>query len=111
MITFNTLKPINNSGVSFKKYNRCRVDIFFNAQINWDGRVVECTEQGLYGEQRYIGDLKKQELREIWKNPHLQELRILHYKKDFMNISDCKKCFVTQNNFSKAYNPKIVLPK
>jgi MoaA/NifB/PqqE/SkfB family radical SAM enzyme len=109
LIFFNTLNPINNPNISFKKYNRCK-QLFFSAFIRWNGRIALCPDQFIYGVEQYIGDLSKEEVKEIWKNPELQERRLLHRKRDFTNIPDCKYCFNVHTN-QKNINPIIVIPK
>ena len=109
LVIFNKLTPISNSSLSFEKQTRCRGDIFFSAYIRWDGRIAKCPHQGIYEEEEYIGDLHKEELKQIWSNPQLQVLRLLHYKQDFRSLPACTYCFPT--HVPNKNNSKILFPK
>ena len=109
MVSFNTLNPINSPNISFNKYNRCN-QLFFMAYIRWNSRTVICPHQYIYGVEQYIGDLRNEKLKESWRNPQLQERRLLHRKRDFKDIPDCKYCYPVHNN-QKIHNPIIHIAK
>jgi radical SAM protein with 4Fe4S-binding SPASM domain len=83
VITFNTLQTYENSGSQgISECERCR-EFFFEAHIRYDGSVLLCQHQFVYGENEIIGNLKDSSLKEIWRSERLIEMRRLHRTKDF----------------------------
>jgi radical SAM protein with 4Fe4S-binding SPASM domain len=91
MITFNTL-------ISFEERNpvsahsRCK-ELFFEAHIRYDGSVLLCQYQFLWGKNEIIGNIKESSLRDIWQVERLREMRLLHRNKDFPDT--CRLCHNT----------------
>ena len=86
LITFNTLQKYDksvNSGIS--DYKRCR-EIFFDAHIRYDGSVLLCQHQFLFGENEILGNLKDSSLRKIWGSERLVEMRRRHRDKRFSPV-------------------------
>ncbi len=105
MILFNTLttcqKPVDKQYLS-----RCRCnELFFEAHIRYDGSVLLCQNQFLYGTNEVIGNMKISSLRQIWKSNRLKEMRMLHYKRDFPQ--PCKMCFSNNKNLENYTNSRL----
>jgi MoaA/NifB/PqqE/SkfB family radical SAM enzyme len=103
-IYFNNLNPLDANFVR-QKYFRCN-EIFFIAHVRWNGRVAICGDQFIYGKDKFIGDLKNEQLSQIWQNPELSKLRLLHRNRDIRDNHFCYHCFPCS-----FPNPKIVVPK
>jgi len=58
--------------------------------IYWDGRVVLCSHD--WNNTDYIGNIRKKTIREIWNSPKYNEIRLLHWKRDFSHLPSCKHC-------------------
>lgn len=107
LITFNTLstfqKPINYSWL-----DQCRCnELFFDAHVRFDGSVILCQHECLYGKDEVIGNIKTDSLRHIQTSERIKERRLLHYKRDLplfckRCLSDCKNPEVYAN--SRKYN-------
>ncbi len=90
-ISFNTLSTYEQSfNHSYLSHDRCN-ELFFDAHIRYDGSVLLCQHQFLYGHNEIIGNMKTQNLRQIWKSNRLIDMRLLHLKRDFPRA--CKMCF------------------
>lgn len=89
-ITFNTLASFEKSSIARENhYKRCN-ELFFDAHVRYDGSVLLCQHQFLYGDNESIGNLKDNSLREIWKSERLKEMRLHHRNRDFPQT--CKLC-------------------
>jgi len=107
LITFNTLQTYEKpENVSDSEYKRCR-EIFFDAHIRYDGTVLLCQHQFLYGENEIIGNLKESSLKKIWRSERLTKMRLLHLTKDFpLSCRLCRentKKYLAYSN-SRKYN-------
>jgi MoaA/NifB/PqqE/SkfB family radical SAM enzyme len=103
-IYFNILNPFNAEFVRPKHF-RC-TEIFFIAHVRWNGQVAICGDQFIFGYDKFIGDLKNEQLSQIWQNPEMNKLRMLHQKRDIRDIHYCYHC-----SPCNSPNPKMVLPK
>lgn len=103
LITFNTLqtnKHEENPGE--KDHRRCR-EFFFDAHIRYDGSVLLCQHQFLFGENEIIGNLKDSSLRKIWSSDRLIEMRRLHIIKEFpLACRLCRENIKKQNAYSNS---------
>jgi radical SAM protein with 4Fe4S-binding SPASM domain len=86
-------------GGSLNKVKVCP-QIFKSMQINSDGRVIPCCIdwEGI----NIIGDIKNQNLRQIWNGDILKTLRNKHLKGLKSEIDPCKEC--TMNDYSEKDN-------
>src|SRR5262249_23925519 len=95
-VTFNTFEARRVSKITSHP-NRCPDQLFFEANVRWDGRVPLCAHQFLVAEQEWLGDLERSSLREIWASPRLEEVRTAHRQRQFDRVEFCKSCSYAQN--------------
>jgi len=95
-VTFNTYEARRVSKVPSQP-NRCPDQLFFEANVRWDGRVPLCAHQFLVAEQEWLGDLERSSLQEIWASPRLAEVRTAHRLREFDRVEFCKSCSYAQN--------------
>lgn len=72
-----------------RRYSPCTFP-WYSMVIFWDGTVAPCP-QDWYGEL-YMGDAKRQSLREIWNGPEMVELRKKMQAQDVQCLSPCNQC-------------------
>lgn len=72
-----------------RRYSPCTFP-WYSMVIFWDGTVAPCP-QDWYGEL-YMGDAKRQGLREIWNGPEMVELRKKMQAQDVQCLSPCNQC-------------------
>jgi radical SAM protein with 4Fe4S-binding SPASM domain len=63
---------------------------WYSMVVFWDGTVTPCP-QDWYGEL-YLGDLKRQTLREVWNGPAMTELRKKMTAQDVQCLVPCNQC-------------------
>ncbi len=73
------------------KLNRspCRLP-FTDMVIGWDGRCMICCVD--YDGKLIIGDLKKQNLEDVWKSKIIMNIRSSHLKSEFKEVPLCDRC-------------------
>ncbi len=99
-VNFNTFCPIDGSD-NFTDQLRCKA-IFFDAHVRWDGSVPLCDNLFLYSKDIWLGNLKQNSLRELWKHSLLSEAREFHLKRNLDTLHGCKFCF-------KAHKNKLII--
>ncbi|MBI2468927.1 MAG: SPASM domain-containing protein [Candidatus Rokubacteria bacterium] len=72
-----------------RRYSPCTFP-WYSMVIFWDGTVTPCP-QDWYGEL-YLGDVKRQSLREIWNGPAMVELRKKMRAQDVGCLTPCNQC-------------------
>ncbi len=72
-----------------RRYSPCTFP-WYSMVIFWDGTVSPCP-QDWYGEL-YLGDLKRQSLREVWNGPAMAELRKKMQAQDVQCLVPCNQC-------------------
>jgi pyruvate-formate lyase-activating enzyme len=96
-VNFNTYSPRQlKTHIPDRNLTRCNDQLFFEANVRWDGRVPLCAYQFGSGVQEFLGDLHKNSLEEIWASDRLEEVRTAHQQRQFDKASFCRSCFVTQ---------------
>jgi len=95
-VTFNTYEARRVSKVPTHP-NPCPDQLFYEANVRWDGRVPLCAHQFLVTEQEWLGDLQRSSLQEIWTSPRLAEVRTAHRQRQFDRVEFCKSCVYAQN--------------
>jgi radical SAM protein with 4Fe4S-binding SPASM domain len=66
--------------------------------VLWDGRVVPCCRDD--DARVVLGDLNRQDLREIWEGPEVQRLRELHRSEAFEGSHPCEGCAWRRQRFA-----------
>jgi len=94
-ITFNTFEPRRAVKIPVHP-RRCPDQLFFEANVRWDGRVPLCAHQFLVTKQEWLGDLQRNSLQEIWASPRLAEVKIAHRQRRFDRVEFCKSCSYAQ---------------
>jgi len=74
--------------------------IFKSMQVNSDGRVLPCCID--WAGVNIIGDIKNEEMKDVWDGKVLKKLRNVHLKGERFDIDPCKGC--TMNEFSEKDN-------
>jgi radical SAM protein with 4Fe4S-binding SPASM domain len=67
----------------------CRL-LWSDMVVAWDGRVMLCCVD--YEGEVTLGDLKNQNLKEIWKGEKLRKVRETHLKGEFQKTPLCDRC-------------------
>jgi radical SAM protein with 4Fe4S-binding SPASM domain len=67
--------------------------------IHWTGQVAQCDAE--WNGERYVGDLNKQTIREVWMDQLLQK-RQRHLRNDF-DMQPCRDCKDWQCGLSEIY--------
>lgn len=95
LITFNTLsKADNKTDFIYKSSFKCS-EFYFTSHIRYDGSVIICPNKFIFDKNDTIGNVKFEELKQIWKSDKLVEIRELHKKKQFPDF--CQRCFLSFN--------------
>ncbi len=96
LINFNTLSTFQET-INYSWLNHCHCnELFYEAHIRFDGNVILCQHECLYGSDQVIGNLETESLRQIQQSERRKERRRLHYKRDFPEV--CKMCFSDKKN-------------
>jgi hypothetical protein len=96
-VWFNTYIPRKlREPVPADQAERCPDQLFFQAEVRWDGRVPLCAYQFGLTEQEWLGDLNRNSLEEIWASKRLNEMRVAHRNRDFAKADFCRSCAYTQ---------------
>lgn len=93
-----TIEPYSNWGniqenITHNVNRRRRMPcsrLWYNFTILNSGDVVICCLD--YNGEIIIGNIKKQSIKEIWTSDKMTELRALHLRQQFSEISLCKNC-------------------
>jgi MoaA/NifB/PqqE/SkfB family radical SAM enzyme len=104
-ITFNTFLPRGKAKAPARP-RRCPDQLFFEANMRWDGRVPLCAHQFIVGKQEWLGDLKDSSLREIWASPRLAQVRTAHRQRRFDEVEFCRSCGYAQNHHQTRANQR-----
>jgi len=72
-----------------RQYSPCTFP-WYSMVVFWDGTVTPCP-QDWYGEL-FLGDLKRQSLREVWNGPTMAELRKKMQAQDVQCLVPCNQC-------------------
>lgn len=96
LINYNTLSTFQET-IDYEWLKHCRCnELFYEAHIRFDGNVILCQHECLYGKDQVIGNLETESLRQIQRSKRRTERRRLHYKRDFPEV--CKMCFSDKKN-------------
>jgi radical SAM protein with 4Fe4S-binding SPASM domain len=65
-------------------------DPFFHMNIMFNGDVILCCDD--WNRSTIVGNIRDKTIRQVWNSPPMNEARRLILKKNYDQISSCKKC-------------------
>jgi len=97
---YTSLLRLENTNVSKELFKRQRIkermhrgrcnEVLTKMSIDWDGRVTACC--GDFNCELYVGDAKKESLKQIWNGERYKKLRELLEKGEREKVPFCKLC-------------------
>jgi radical SAM protein with 4Fe4S-binding SPASM domain len=85
------IKGSSEKSLHFNNKNRTPcANLWEKLTIDWNGDAVLCCDD--WSHSVVLGNLKKQNLKEIWKGKKLKHIREIHKNGEFSKIPLCAKC-------------------
>ena len=66
-------------------------EVFGKVSVDWDGQITACCSD--YNRDMIIGDIKKDNLYNIFHGEKIKEYRKILRKREFGKIPHCSRCF------------------